>query len=145
MWYPSSAHPKDRRSGMSSWSNRSSSSNPFTKLLTNPHSPERQSWNFKFPNGQAMCYPSSPPLQNIPQPTDRRGILSRLLNPRSCGLEILAYFVQHIQSFMVVSCSDWLGYDIIRARIDYILRARSRAKVFRFSSRENVYYNAEDV
>ena len=37
---------------------------------------------------------------------------------------------------MGVSFSDWLGYDIIRARFDYILRALSGAKAFRFSSRE---------
>ena len=37
---------------------------------------------------------------------------------------------------MRVSCSDWLGYNILRARIGYILRARSSVKAFRFSSRE---------
>ena len=46
---------------------------------------------------------------------------------------------------MGVSFSDWLGYDIIRAKFDYILRAQWSAEAFRFSSTENVYYNAEDV
>ena len=42
---------------------------------------------------------------------------------------------------MGVACSDWLGYDIIRDSFDYISRARSSGKAFRFSSRENVYCN----
>ena len=67
--------------------------------------------------------------------TKHRGILSVLLTPRPCGVEIVEYFVQRLQCFMGVSCSDCLGYEIIRARIDYILRARSSAKASRESVR----------
>ena len=89
---------------------------------------------------QAMWYPL--PCQTACSGTAGRppfsNPLTRLLTCRPCGLQIIAYFVG-------VSFSDWLGYDIIRATFDYILRALSSAKAFRFSSRENVYYNAEDV